>query len=137
LFTQVIIASRTKERTPEEKNELLGLRWFIETVKLEQTRRAKFKMARRILAVGLSQAEMATSFIILTAAFSGIVLAADRLGPIRSAAPVLVLISLFATVFLDPRRMLKTAGVVIALVIISSVWDLFIFIVKVIENAPT
>jgi hypothetical protein len=76
------------------------------------------------------------SFLVFTIAFSGIALTAKQLGPLRTTAPLLVLISLCATVFLDPGRMLKTAGVVIALVFTSYVWDLAVFIVKEIENVP-
>lgn len=77
-----------------------------------------------------------SSLVSFAAASSGIVFAASQLGPIRTISPLLVLVSLLATVLLNPARLLKTAGVVIALVVASLGWDLAIFIVRAVENAP-
>jgi hypothetical protein len=77
-----------------------------------------------------------TSLVSFAAVFGGIALAARQLGPIRTAAPMLVLVSLLATIFLDPARLLKTAGVVIALVVASLGWDFAIYVVRAVETAP-
>ncbi len=43
-------------------------------------------------------------------AFAGIIFAAGQLGPIRTVSPILVLISLLATILLNPGRLLRTGG---------------------------
>lgn len=58
------------------------------------------------------------------------------LGWVRLSSIVVVLISLISCVFLNPARLLRTAGVVLALVVTSLVWDLGVFIVHAIEAAP-
>lgn len=72
----------------------------------------------------------------LTSMLAGTLYAASELGPIRTTCVFLVLISLFATVLLNPGRLLKTAGVVVALVLASLGWDLGLWIVNAVENAP-
>lgn len=76
------------------------------------------------------------SLISFATSFGGIALAAGQLGFIRTASPMLVLVSLLATVFLDPARLLRTAGVVIALIVASLGWDLAVFVVRAVESAP-
>lgn len=77
------------------------------------------------------------SLVSFAATFGGIALAAGQLGVIRTAAPMLVLVSLLATIFLNPARLLRTAGVVIALIVASLGWDLAVLVVRAVESAPT
>lgn len=77
------------------------------------------------------------SLVSFATTFGGIVVAANELGPIRTVSPLLVLVFLMATVLLNPARLLKTAGVVIAFVVASLGWDFAIFVVQAVENAPT
>ncbi|MBY6237430.1 hypothetical protein KUV99_14805 [Vibrio harveyi] len=67
----------------------------------------------------------------------GIWLASAGIGWIRAFAPLLVLICLGVTVIFHPNRLLNTAGVVIAFVISSVGWEVALYVVEVIETAPT
>jgi len=97
-------------------------------------RRHFISAAMSVAASGMSAIMSLVSF---GAMFSGIVIAAGELGPIRTVAPILVLLSLLATIYLNPARLLKTAGVVIALVVASLGWDLALWAVEAVETAPT
>lgn len=68
---------------------------------------------------------------------AGIIFAAGQLGFIRTTAPIFVLISFLITIFLNPGRLLKTAGVVIALIFASLGWDIAVWVVSAVENAAT
>ncbi|MEW8409841.1 MAG: hypothetical protein AB2696_13490 [Candidatus Thiodiazotropha sp.] len=74
-------------------------------------------------------------FLIVTG--GGIWLASQGIGWIRAFAPLLVLICLGVTVVFHPNRLLNTAGVVIAFVLSSVGWEFALFVVEVIENAPS
>ncbi len=74
--------------------------------------------------------------VIFITLFSGLAVAAKQLGPIRSAAPVLVLILICATVLLNPVKILKTAGIVIMLILSNYIYILIEFFRNAVENIP-
>ena len=79
---------------------------------------------------------MITSLFSFATTFGGIAFAATQLGFIRTLSPMLVLISILSTVFLNPRRLLQTAGVVVAFVMASMGWDAAVWIVEMVESVP-
>lgn len=83
------------------------------------------------IATTLAGISAVTSFGTL---FAGLIYAANQLGAIRTAAPLVILLSLLATIFLNPGRLLRTAGVVVALVLASYGWDFAIWVVQAVEN---
>jgi len=116
-----------------------GLSQLLELVFLTLTKRTKsikFDVAGNAMRFAMPMMSMIVNLLSFGSMFGGIIFAAGELGPIRTAAPLLVLISLFATIYLDPARLLKTGGVVIALVTASVGWDFARWVVKAVENAP-
>ena len=61
---------------------------------------------------------------------------AVELGFIIIVSILLILLSLALTVLFDPDRLMKTAGVVIAIVLASILWDVGMIIVNFVETAP-
>lgn len=101
------------------------------------TKPIKHMVSSAAVSMAASVISSIATLVSFAATFGGIALAATQLGPIRTVAPMFVLISLLATIFLNPARLLKTAGVVIALIVASFGWDLAVSIVRAVENAPT
>lgn len=77
-----------------------------------------------------------TSLLSFGTMLGGIIASASQLGFIRTASPILILLSLITTVFLHPKRLLQTAGVVVALIVASVGWDAAVFVVKMVESVP-
>jgi hypothetical protein len=59
------------------------------------------------------------------------------LGMIVNGSLLIVVGSLIITVLLDPPRLIKTAGVISAILLASVVWDVGVFTVQFIESVPS
>jgi predicted membrane protein len=75
-------------------------------------------------------------FLVLFALGLPYAMNAVDLGVIIIASILLILLSLALTVLFDPDRLMKTAGVVIAIVLASVLWDVGMIIVNFVETAP-
>lgn len=80
---------------------------------------------------------LAVFTLILGVSVGGVLLVAEGIGWIRAFAPLLVVFFIGATVYFHPNRLLNTAGVVVAFVGASLGWELALWVVDVIENAPS
>jgi hypothetical protein len=122
-----VLSIRSKRLSYRVKYAIVFLTKYAKPVR-KNVYSAAFGVATSIISSLLSLVSFATMF-------GGIIFASGQLGLIRTTAPLLVLTSLLATIFLDPTRLLKTGGVVIAFVLASLGGDLAVMLVRAVENA--
>src|SRR5690606_25740399 len=94
-------------------------------------------LRNRNLQAYIVAANVITSFaslITFSVMSGGVLIAAGQLGAIRTAAPLFALGALITTVFLAPDRLLRTAGVVAALLVASGGWDAAVWLVHTVES---
>lgn len=108
-------------------------RWFVSVTRFAKP--ITFSAAASAISATTSIIQVAISLVSVGTVGGGIIYAAGQLGPIRTVAPLLVLLFLVATVFLNPGRLLRTAGVIVAFVVASLGWDAAVWVVNAVERA--